>query len=408
MKLFFKILGGILLLLVLVVGGFLAKVAITGIPSYPTEKVDLKVEVTPERVARGKVIANMLCSQCHLDTKTGRLTGHRLPDLPPEFGAAFSKNITNDKDVGIGGWSDGEIAFMLRTGINRKGKYTPPWMPKLPRIDDAEIASIIAFLRSDDSLVMADPTPDKESEPSFLTKFLTHVAFKPFDYPKGPIKAPDTADKVAFGRYLAQDAFDCYACHSGDFKKMNDREPEKSFRFFGGGNAMPGLDGVPVNTANLTPHAETGIGKWTEEQFVKTVLTGVRPDGRAMRYPMVRYPEFTEGEVKAIYAYLKTVPPIDYAVERNFPDLGGTLTDGAGIYKKYGCIACHGETGVGVGDLTLAKRDFPTDSLLQAWIRNPPSFRPLTKMPPFDGIIKEEEYAPLMAYVRQLGEKAGH
>src|SRR5262245_36649786 len=136
MKTFFKILGGLVLLVVLAVGGFVAYIQITGIPSYPTQKVDLQVEVTPERVARGKVIANMLCSQCHLDTKTGRLTGHRMEDLPGQFGAAFSRNITNDKDVGIGSWTDGEIAFMLRTGINRHGKYTPPWMPKLPRIDD--------------------------------------------------------------------------------------------------------------------------------------------------------------------------------------------------------------------------------------------------------------------------------
>jgi mono/diheme cytochrome c family protein len=73
---------------------------------------------------------------------------------------------------------------------------------------------------------------------------------------------------------------------------------------------------------------------------------------------------------------------------------------------KYGCVGCHGETGVGIGDVTLAKRDFPTDSLLEAWIRNPPAFRPLTKMPPFHGILKDEEYAPLIAYVRKLGENA--
>jgi mono/diheme cytochrome c family protein len=408
MKRTFKILGGILLLLVLVAGGFLAKVAVTGIPSYPVEKVDLQVEVTPARVARGKVIANLLCNECHLDHKSGRLTGHRLPDLPPEFGAAYSKNLTHDKDVGIGGWTDGELAFMLRTGINREGRYTPPWMPKLPRIDDEELASIIAFLRSDDSLVAADPTPDRESEPTFLVKFLTHVAFKPFEYPKAPIKAPDTADKVAFGRYLALDAFDCFACHSGDFKKMNDREPEKSFRFLGGGNGMPDLGGKVIYTANLTPDPETGIGKWSEDQFVKAVREGVRPDGRLLRYPMARMPEFTESEAKAIFAYLKTVPAIRHEVPRNFEDLaGGALSDGKAIYMKYGCVGCHGETGVGVGDLTLAKRDLPTDSLLRAWIGNPPSFKPLTKMPPFEGIIKEEEYAPLMAYVRRLGEKGG-
>ena len=99
MKLFFKILGSLLLLVVLIVGGFLAKVQITGIPSYKTQKVDLKVEVTPERVERGKIIANMLCKQCHLDVTTGKLTGHLLEDVPPEFGAAYSRNITHDPNT---------------------------------------------------------------------------------------------------------------------------------------------------------------------------------------------------------------------------------------------------------------------------------------------------------------------
>jgi mono/diheme cytochrome c family protein len=398
MKLFFKILGGLILVLLLVVGGFLAFVAYDGIPKYPVKPPDLKIEITPERVARGKVISNMLCSECHLDNKTGRLTGHKLPDLPPEFGAAYSANLTHDKNVGIGSWTDGEIAFLLRTGIRRDGQYTPPWMPKLPRIGDEEIAAIIAFLRSDDSLVQADPTPDSESQPTFLVKFLTHVAFKPHPYPTAPIKAPDTTDKVAYGRYLA-------ACHSGDFKKMNDREPEKSFRYFGGGNGMPDLTGKVIYTANLTPDAETGLGKWTEDQFVKAVREGVRPDGRIIRYPMSRRPEFTESEVKAIWAYFKSLPPIKHDVARNFDDLGGAaLTEGKAIYNKYGCVACHTETGIGAGDVTKAKVNFPADSLLQAWIRNPASFRPLTKMPSFQGIIKDEEYAPLIAYVRALGK----
>lgn len=407
MKLFFKILGGLVLLLVLVVGGFAAFVAIDGIPKYKTSPPDLKVEITPERVARGKLISHILCSECHLDTKTGRLTGHRLPDLPPEFGVAYSKNITHDKTVGIGSWTDGEIAFLLRTGIRRDGLYTPPWMPKLNRMADEDINSIIAFLRSDDSLVQADPTPDHESEPSFLVKFLTQVAFKPFSYPDHVIVPPDTNDKVAFGKYLALDAYDCFACHSGDFKKMNDREPEKSFQFFGGGNQMPDLGGRVIVTANLTPDKETGIGDWTEEQFVKAVREGVRPDGRLLRYPMVKVSELTEGEVKAIYAYLRTVPPLKHAIARNFDDYGGAaLQDGKAIFHKYGCVACHGESGVGAGDVTLAKTDFPADSSLQAWIKNPSSFKPLTKMPSFQGVIKEEEFAPLIAYVRELGAKA--
>jgi mono/diheme cytochrome c family protein len=405
MKLFLKILLGLVLLIALAAGGIAAVIHFGGMPRYPVQKVDLQVEVTPERVARGKVVANMMCNGCHLDNKTGRLTGQRLPDLPPEFGMAYSKNLTHDPQVGIGSWTDGEIAFMLRTGIRRDGQYTPPWMVKFPRMDDRDIHAIIAFLRSGDSLVQANPTPDRESEPSFLTKFLCRVAFKPFAYPDHAIKAPDTADQVAFGRYLAVDAFECFGCHSGDFKKMDDHHPEKSFRFFGGGNGMPDIQGNIINTANLTPDPETGIGKWSEGDFVKALREGVRPDGRIMRYPMERRPEFTEGEARAMYAYLKTIPAISHAVARNFPDLGqGVLSDGKAIYRKYGCNSCHGETGVGVGDVTRAKLDFPADSMLAAWIRNPPAFRPLTKMPPFAGIIKEEEFAPLIAYLRELGK----
>jgi mono/diheme cytochrome c family protein len=356
-------------------------------------------------VARGKLISNMLCSQCHLDNKTGRLTGHRLPDLPPEFGVAYSKNITHDKDAGIGTWTDGEIAFLLRTGINKYGKYTPPWMPKLHAIADEDIHSIIAFLRSDDSLVMADATPDFESEPSFLAKFLCHVAFKPFKYPDRVIVPPDSNDKVKYGRYLAVEAFDCFPCHTGDFKKMNELEPEKSWMYFAGGNRMPDLAGNFRVTANLTMDPETGIGKWSEDDFVKAVRQGVRPDGRLLRYPMATASELTESEVKAIYAYLKTVPIIRHDLDRQLQDLGGAaLADGKAVYLKYGCAACHGETGVGMGDVTKAKVDFPEDSTLQAWIRNPSSFRPLTKMPSFQGVIKDEEYAPLIAYVRELGK----
>ncbi len=404
MKLFFKILGSLLLLIVLIVGSFLAKVQITGIPSYKTQKVDLKVEVTPERVARGKAISSMLCRQCHLDQATGKLTGHRLEDLPNDFGTAYSRNITNDPEHGIGSWTDGEIAYLLRTGIKRNGHYAPPWMVKLPRIADEDIYSIIAYLRSDDSAVQASSIPSRESEPSFLAKFLCHVAFKPFAYPDHEIKVPDIHDKVAYGKYVVQDGIGCFACHSASFKTMDENHPEKSQGYLGGGNGMPGMDGKIIYTANLTPDP-TGIGNWNEDDFVKSIREGIRPDGRPLRYPMSRLPELGDDEARAIYAYLKTVPPIHNDVERNFPDLSGAaLSDGKEIYHKYGCIACHGETGVGLGDLTRSKIDFPTDSSLMAWIKNPPSFKPMTKMPPFNGIIQDAEYVPLMAYVRQLSD----
>ncbi len=63
----------------------------------------------------------------------------------------------------------------------------------------------------------------------------------------------------------------------------------------------------------------TGIGSWTEEQFIKAVKCGQVPTGKpAMRYPMLPYSNITDQEVKAIFAYLKTVPKLNNKVERRF------------------------------------------------------------------------------------------
>jgi mono/diheme cytochrome c family protein len=91
--------------------------------------------------------------------------------------------------------------------------------------------------------------------------------------------------------------------------------PEQSGGFFGGGNPLLDFDGNTIPSKNLTPDKETGIGKWTEEQFVETLKTGRRPNGKMIRYPMIPYAILTDKEMKAIYAYLKTIPPIKNEVK---------------------------------------------------------------------------------------------
>ena len=105
-------------LAVVLIGGFAAFIAIRGIPSYTAEKIDLKVAVTPERIAKGQKLASMLCSSCHFDGNTGKFTGRRM-DEAPQFGEIYSKNITKHPDHGIGKWTDGELAYLLRTGLKR-------------------------------------------------------------------------------------------------------------------------------------------------------------------------------------------------------------------------------------------------------------------------------------------------
>src|SRR5262249_22243601 len=121
---------GVLVLAVLAFVGFVV-IEIRGIPRYPVERVELKVEVTPEKVARGKRWLTLLCAECHADATTQRLTGKLLTDAPPEFGTVYSKNITKHPEKGIGKWTDGELAYLMRTGLRKDGQYVPPPMPKL-------------------------------------------------------------------------------------------------------------------------------------------------------------------------------------------------------------------------------------------------------------------------------------
>lgn len=317
MKKFLKIVLVVLAVVIVVVIGFVSFIAIRGIPSYPTQKVELKVESTPERVQRGKKLASMLCVKCHLDPATGKLTGKLMADAPADFGVIHSRNITQDPEVGIGNWTDGELAFLLRTGIRKDGHYAPPYMVKLPRASDEDIQSIIAWLHSDDQLVAASKTEPAEPQPSFLIKFLCLVAFGPFEYPKAPVAKPDTTNAVEWGKYLANSIYNCYACHSADFKTNNELDVEKSVGFYGGGNKMLDENGVnTVLTANITMDKETGIGNWTEEDFIKTVKYGTRPNGQPVKYPMEPYAGLDSAEVKAIFAYLKTVLPISNKVNR--------------------------------------------------------------------------------------------
>jgi mono/diheme cytochrome c family protein len=104
---------------------------------------------------------------------------------------------------------------------------------------------------------------------------------------------------VAKGEYLAR-AGDCVACHTA---------PEG--RLFAGGRAMPTPFGT-LFTSNITPDPDTGIGKWTADQFYGTMHTGRFPDG-GLLYPAMpfgSYTKVTREDSDAIFAYLQNIPAV--------------------------------------------------------------------------------------------------
>ena len=65
---------------------------------------------------------------------------------------------------------------------------------------------------------------------------------------------------------------------------------------------------------NLTPDMETGIGAWSEDDIIRALQSGVRPDGRALNPPMPwpLYAHFTPRDVRSVAKYLKSLPPVTH------------------------------------------------------------------------------------------------
>ncbi len=407
MKTVLKWLGLVVLALLLFAGGFAAYVQFRDFPHYDTAVPNLKIEHTPARIERGRHLALSLCAECHHSPETGTLSGTKMLDMPEEFGVAYSRNITNHKTEGIGSWSDGDIAWLLRTGIHpHSGRYLPPWMPKFVHMSDEDVNSIISWLRSDDPLIAATDSRSRDSEPTWFAKFLVTVAFEPFPYPTSPIPQPNTSNLVEYGKYLATAVYDCYGCHSGDIATVDVMVPENTPDFMGGGTRMMDVNGSPIFTPNITFDKTNGIGSWTEEQFVTALKEGFRPDGTLLRYPMPRGAHFDTTEIRALYAYLKSVPQLAKPRSESYTYTAESgASRGKNAYNTYGCTGCHGSTGLGYGNLQNANAKYPDDSTLIAVIKNIRAYYPESSMPVWGGRIPDEEFAPLAAHVRSLAKK---
>jgi mono/diheme cytochrome c family protein len=152
--------------------------------------------------------------------------------------------------------------------------------------------------------------------------------------------APSNADQVARGKYLVT-IQDCSGCHTPFVKG----EPDMTRLLMGHPANGPRVTGPPTKqagwataisddntawstpegvafTTNLTSDPETGIGKWTEAMFVNAIRTGKHLGaGRPIMPPMPwkMYAQATDADLKAIFAYLKTVPPIRNKVPDPIP-----------------------------------------------------------------------------------------
>jgi mono/diheme cytochrome c family protein len=111
-------------------------------------------------------------------------------------------------------------------------------------------------------------------------------------------------DQIEKGRYLAI-LGDCAACHT----------LPGSGRDFAGGRPLETPFGVLISP-NITPDPQTGIGAWTDEEFVNALKKGTGRGGRHLfpAMPYTYYSKVTRDDALAIRAYLNTVPPVHNTV----------------------------------------------------------------------------------------------
>lgn len=309
MKKFFKY---FFITIILVVAGLAIylKLVLPSVGDAP----DMKVELTPERIERGKYLANAVCvcMDCHstrdwsrfsgppIDGTTGK-GGERFDESLGFPGVYFSRNIT---PAGLKDWTDGEIYRAITCGVSKDGHALFPVMPYpyYGKMDEEDIKSIIAYIRSLDPI--ENTIPDSKS--NFPMNFIINTIPS-----KGqPTKMPAKTDVVNYGKYVAS-ASACVECHSPVEKGQIIAGKE-----FSGGREFIFPNGNTLRTPNITNDVETGLGSWSEEQFVK--MFRARSDSAALQQkvgpndyntimPWTMYGKMTDEDLKAIYAYLRTI-----------------------------------------------------------------------------------------------------
>ena len=275
-------------------------------------------ERTPQRLERGRYLVSGVtpCLDCHSvqDWKThgapvisateGAGQVMPLPDLP---GRVVAPNLTPDAETGVGKWTDDQLARAIREGIGHDGRALFPFMPytKFKVMSDEDLASVIVYLRS--LTPVRNPLP--ATEIAFPVNYLMRSAPQPVTL---PVSGPDPNNIVKRGEYLATIA-GCSECHTAQQRGQTLAGLE-----FGGGFVMRGPWGE-VATANITPDA-SGIGYYDEALFIETMRTGyVRARKLSSIMPFGLYRHMSDDDLKAIYAYLRSVKPVKHRVDNTEP-----------------------------------------------------------------------------------------
>lgn len=277
---------------------------------------------SPELVARGNYLANhvTICMDCHSKRDWSKFSGPPDPaslgmggelfDQRVGFpGTYYAKNIT---PTGIARYTDQELFRVITTGVTKEGRALFPVMPYpyYGQMDKEDIYAIIAYIRTLAPIENTVPESDPDFPMSLIINTIPHKA----TFSKRPVKE----DVLNYGKYLVT-ASSCIECHT-----LTNKGILVAGREFAGGREFPFPNGAIVRSKNITPDRETGIGSWSEAEFLSVFQaraeeaksqTPLKADQFNTIMPWAMYAGMEEEDLKAVFAYLKSIKPIKNTVE---------------------------------------------------------------------------------------------
>ncbi|MGB3078035.1 MAG: cytochrome c [Saprospiraceae bacterium] len=315
MKIVLRILKWTAIVLIVLFAGLAIAANMMYDRKYDAPYPDIKASSDSAIIAHGQhlVLSTAHCAECHFKpddstkVKNGedfQLAGGGFPFLFPG-GAFYSRNISSDKETGIGNLKDGEIARALRYGVKHDGTVLIPAM-EYQNLSDEDLTAIISYLRTIPAVSHKVPDNDFNLFGKAILAFLIR--------PESPVKTPPakmTPDTTAqYGEYLARFVSGCRSCHT-------ERNPNTG-AYIGeelAGGPFEQVKGDPprmLYTANLTPDPTGVLHDWTFEKFRDRFHQGTSIPESVM--PWFAFKKLNDTELRALWKYLHTIKPVHHDV----------------------------------------------------------------------------------------------
>jgi len=273
---------------------------------------NIKYERTAQRLKRGQYLTEGLlqCFTCHSPRNW------EAPGAPPvagKYGSGgtivnedstsliIAPNITPDKETGAGTWTDDMLARAIREGAGHDGRALNWQMPYgvFRNLLDEDLASVIVYLRSMPPVHNIVPPVKMPAEQRLEIEKSLKLFTKPFE-------TFDLSDSMKRGRYLVKIG-ECGGCHTS--------HAEYNPGLFAGGNDIKRF-GHKVFSANITSDA-SGMA-YGPEGFIFVIRTG-KGGTLSPIMPWIAFKNISDDDLKAIYAYLRTIPPSQHYVNSQAP-----------------------------------------------------------------------------------------